>query len=144
MSDMNQQQLNAQRRAVETLYRAFSENNTDLVNDVVSDDWQDIPLAPGQAPGPEGIKPIIAMLTSALPDLTIVIHDLLQLPDRIAVRAEIRGTHRGELFGIPASGKAVSISLHEFHHLQGERITHTWHQEDWLGFFMQVGQFPPA
>lgn len=144
MNEINSQQLAAQRQAVETLYRAFNEKNPDLVNEAVSADWQDIPLAPGQAPGPEGIKPVIAMLIAALPDLSITLHDLLQLPDRIAVRAEIRGTHLGELFGIPASGKAVSISLHEFHHLQGDRVTHTWHQEDWFSFFHQVGQFPPA
>ncbi|OON42001.1 ester cyclase [Izhakiella australiensis] len=144
MSSLDQQQLDAQRHAVETIYRAFSENKPDLLNDVVTPDWQDIPLAPGQAPGPAGLKPIIAAFVSAMPDVTIIIHELMQLPNKIAVRAEIRGTHQGEIFGIPASGKAVSFSLHEFHHLQGDKVVTTWHQEDWLSFFHQVGQFPPV
>lgn len=45
--------------------------------------------------------------------------------------------------GIAATSKKVSIRLHEMHQLNGERITATWHMEDWLGLFMQLGQFPP-
>lgn len=39
-----------ERRAVETIYRAFNDKDPDLLDRVVSDDWQDIPLAPGQGP----------------------------------------------------------------------------------------------
>lgn len=137
------QRLALERTAVETLYRAFNEHNTDLVNLAVSADWDDIPLAPGQAPGAEGIKPIIREFIHAMPDVQIIVHDLLQLPGKIAVRAEITGTHQGVLMGIPASGKAVSFRIHEFHELEGGRITRTWHLEDWFSLFMQVGQFPP-
>ena len=102
-----QQQLRAERSAVETLYRAFSEQDPDLVDTILAPDWDDIPLAPGQAPGPAGIKPIIRMLAAALPDVHITIHDLLQEPGKTAVRAEISGTHLGELFGIAPTGKGL-------------------------------------
>jgi predicted ester cyclase len=134
--------LRAERLAVETLYRAFSEQNPDLVDTVLAPDWEDIPLGPGQGPGPEGIKPIIQSFGEAFPDVRIVIHDLIQVPGRIAVRAEISGTHRGELFGIAPTGKHVSFRLHEFHALNGTHVTTTWHMEDWFGLFLQLGQFP--
>ncbi|EJM99810.1 putative ester cyclase [Herbaspirillum sp. YR522] len=100
-------------------------------------------MAPGQEPGPQGIKPIIGSLAAAFPDVKIVIHDLLQVPGRVAVRAEISGTHQGPIFGIAPTGKHVSFRLHEFHALDGARITTTWHMEDWFGLFLQLGQFPP-
>lgn len=134
--------LRTERLAVETLYRAFSEKNPGLVDAVLAPDWNDIPLAPGQGPGPEGIKPIIRSLGEALPDLRIVIHDIIQIPGRIAIRAEIIGTHQGELFGIAPTGKRVGIRMHEFHTLDGQRVTSTWHMEDWFGLFVQLGQFP--
>ena len=134
--------LNTERQAVETLYRAFSEKNPDLVDSVLSADWDDIPLAPGQGPGPEGIKLIIRSFGEAFPDVHIVIHDMIQVPGQIAVRAEITGTHLGELFGIAATGKKVSLRLHEFHALDDERVVTTWHMEDWFGLFLQLGQFP--
>src|SRR5207237_445449 len=94
------QQMRAERTAVETLYRAFSEQNPDLV-------------------------------------------DTVQAPGKIAVRAEISGTHLGELFGIAPTGKKVSFRLHEFHTLAHGLVTTTWHMEDWFGLFLQLGQFPP-
>lgn len=134
--------LHAERLAVETLYRAFSEQSPDLVDTVLAPDWEDIPLAPGQVPGPAGIKPIIRSFADAFPDGRIVIHDVIQTPGRIGVRAEISGTHRGELFGMASTGKQVTFRLHEFHALDGKRITTTWHMEDWFGLFLQLGQFP--
>lgn len=137
------QQLRNELIAVQTLYRAFSEPNPDLVDAVLAPEWDDIPLAPGQDPGPAGIKPIIRMLAAALPDVSITIHDTVQQPGKVAVRAEISGTHRGELFGIAPTGKTVSFRLHEFHTLAAGLITTTWHMEDWFGLFQQLGQFPP-
>jgi len=137
------QQLHTELTAVQTLYRAFSEQNPDLVDAVLAPDWDDIPLAPGQGPGPAGIKPIIRMLAAALPDVRITIQDTIQEPGKVGVRAAIEGTHSGELFGIAPTGKKVSFRLHEFHAVKDGLITATWHLEDWFGLFLQLGQFPP-
>ena len=136
-------QLRAERSTVETLYRAFTEQDPDLVDTVLAPDWEDIPLAPGQAPGPAGIKPIIRMVAAAFPDVRITIHDMVQEVGKIGVRAEISGTHLGELFGIAPTGKQVSFRLHEFHTVANGLVTTTWHMEDWFGLFLQLGQFPP-
>ena len=141
MTDLSSQ-LRAERLAVETLYRAFSEQNPDLVDAVLAPEWEDIPLAPGQEAGPAGIKPIIRMLGAALPDVRITIHDMVQTPGKIGVRAEISGTHQGELFGIAPTGKKVSFRLHEFHSVANGLVSTTWHMEDWFGLFQQLGQFP--
>lgn len=144
MPDYNETalRLTKERQAVEKIYQAFSLQQPDLLDEAVTPDWDDIPLAPGQVPGPEGLKSIIRMFISAFPDVQIIIHDLLQVPGQIAVRAEITGTHKGNFMGIEPTGKFVSIRLHEFHQLNGERVTTTWHQEDFFGLFIQLGQFP--
>ncbi|NDL65672.1 ester cyclase [Acerihabitans arboris] len=136
------EQLRIERQAVETLYRAFGDQNPDLIDIAVAADWEDIPLAPGQGPGPEGLKPIIRSFIEAMPDVKITIHDLIQVAGRMGVRAEITGTHQGPLFGIPATGKKVSFGIHEFHEFEGARIKRTWHLEDWFSLFLQLGQFP--
>jgi predicted ester cyclase len=136
------EQLHAERLAVETFYRAFSDKQPDLVDEVLAHDWDDIPLAPGQAPGPEGIKSIIRSFVQAFPDVRIIVHDMIQEPGKIGVRAEITGTHEGELFGIAATGKHVSFRIHEFHRFRDAKLTTTWHMEDWFALFTQLGQFP--
>ena len=134
--------LSAQDRAtIETFYRAFA-GEPDLLDQVVAPDWQDIPLAPGQGPGPEGIKPLIRGFKEAFPDLAITVHDVIADGGRIGVRAEITGTHAGTWFGVPPSGRRFSVALHEFHRIENGRLTHTWHLEDWFGWLNQVGTWP--
>ncbi len=58
--------------------------------------------------------------------------------------SSITGTHRGEIFGIPPTGKLMDVALREFHHRCNGRITHTWHLEDWFGMLHQIGAWPPA
>ena len=130
------------RQAVETLYRAFSEGNPDLLGQAVTPDWQDTPLAPGQAPGREGMKPLIHGWLMAFPDTRVVIHEIFGVPGRVAVRAEITATHKGAWFGIAPTNAAFRMPIHEFHALQDGRITHTWHLEDWFGWLNQVGAWP--
>lgn len=131
-------------RAIETLYRAFNEHNPDLLDEVCTPDWQDIPLVPGQGPGPEGLKRLMPGLWKAFPDLEIVVHDLIAAPGHVGVRASMVGTHLGEIHGVPPTGKKVNIALHEFHRLHNGKVTHTWHLEDWFGMLYQVGAWPPV
>jgi steroid delta-isomerase-like uncharacterized protein len=134
----------SQQQAIETLYRAFNERNPDLLDQALVPDWQDIPLGPGQQPGLAGMKPIVAMFGAAFPDVKITIQDIFGRDGHVAVRAQITGTHLGEFFGIPATGKPIAIAIHEFHYLTADRITHTWHLEDWFGMLNQIGAWPPA
>lgn len=124
-----------------TFYRAFG-GEPDLLDQVVAPDWQDIPLAPGQDPGPGGAKPIIRAFAAAFPDLEIVAHDMFGASGRVGVRAEITGTHTGPWFDVAPTGRTFRIPLHEFHRIENGRLTHTWHLEDWFGWLNQVGAWP--
>lgn len=139
---MNNGLTTAQQLAIETLYRAFNEQNPDLLEDALVADWQDIPLGPGQQPGLAGMKPIVAMFGAAFPDVKITVQDMFGRDGRAAVRAQITGTHLGEFFGIAPTGKPIAIAIHEFHTLTADRITHTWHLEDWFGMLNQIGAWP--
>lgn len=130
-----------ERAAVETFYKAF-EGRPELLDEAVTEDWQDIPLAPGQQPGREGMKPLIAGFKTAFPDTRVKLHEMIGAGGRVAVRASISGTHLGDWFGVAATGKSFEIPMHEFHHITDGKLTHTWHLEDWLGWLFQVGAWP--
>ena len=133
----------AQQQAIENLYRAFNDHDPDLLEHALAADWEDIPLGPGQQPGLAGMKPVIGLFTAAFPDVRITILDIFGRDGRAAVRAQITGTHAGEFFGIAPTSKPIAIAIHEFHHLSADRITRTWHLEDWFGMLNQVGAWPP-
>ena len=137
-------QGNDDRDLVAALYRAFSDGNPDLLDVILADDWQDIPLAPGQQPGRAGMKPLILAFSAAFSDLRITIVDTICQPGRVAVRAVISGTHTGPWFGVAPTGRPFQIAIHEFHAIADGRVTHTWHLEDWFGWLGQIGAWPVA
>jgi steroid delta-isomerase-like uncharacterized protein len=131
-----------QRAALASFYGALGIHDVDLLDGALAENWEDIPLAPGQEAGPEGVKPILRMLLSAFPDLTLEIIDVLAEPGRAAAKVSVAGTHQGDFFGVPATGKTVQFALHEFHEFESDRLRRTWHMEDLFGLFAQVGSWP--
>lgn len=62
----------------------------------------------------EHLKGAIQMIRAAFPDLTVNVGHLIQDGNAVAVRVEMTGHHTGNpMFGIPASGAAISIE--QFH-----------------------------
>ena len=54
------------------------------------------------------------------------------------------GTHRGEYFGVPASGRSVTIRILDIYRIADGRIAELWTVSDDLGFLMQVDALPGA
>jgi predicted ester cyclase len=126
-----------ERRAVETLYRAVG-GELDLLDEVLTPDWEDIPMAPDQQPGPAGLKLVIERFHASFADARVVLHDVIGASGRVAVRGELTGTHRAEFLGVAATGKPSSITIHEFHHLENGRIVRSWHLEDLFGWIQRM------
>ena len=119
----------AEIQAIETFYSAWKAKKPELLSQACAPDWQDIPLGPGQAPGPQGLGAILGKFTAAFPDVEIIIHEIFGTHERAGVRAEIRFTNPHEVPGAAAPGSLVSLALHEFHYLKAGQLTHTWHLE---------------
>lgn len=52
----------------------------------------------------------LQMFQQAFPDLKHIVHETIGGDDSVAARWTVRGTHRGEFQGIPASGKSIDVS----------------------------------
>jgi predicted ester cyclase len=131
---------------VRTFYQAFS-GEPELLDDILADDWDDIPLGPDQAPGRAGAAALVQLVGKAFTDFRIVVHQIVDGRGAdgdgfVGVRGEMRGVHTGELFGVEPTGREVTVRIHEFHELVDGRIVRTWHLEDWFGWFQQVDGRP--
>ena len=127
---------------INAFYRAFAEKDVDLLREVVTPDWEYLPEPSGAKPGADQMASPFARMAVALPDMKITILDLLIHGDRVGVRAEITGTQSGELLGIAPSTKQITFAIHSFHQLRGPLVAKTWHLEDWMSVFKQIGQLP--
>ena len=52
------------------------------------------------------------------------------------------GTHRGELMGVPPTGKAVSVPAILIYRIANGKIAEFWMNADTLGLLQQLGAVP--
>jgi len=85
-----------------------------------------------------------AFLRDAFPDRVDVIEDIIAEDDRVGMLWRLTGTHNGNLFGIPPTGRKVDIHEIGWFRLADGRITEGWFMADELGLLKQLGvQLPP-
>jgi len=142
MKDMNtyrKENMNTYKKDVALWYEAFNQKDPALLDRILSEDWVDIPAAPGQPPGPEGMKHIFVELTTTFPDFKATIKEILQDGNKVIVRSELTGTQKGSFMGSPAKDRTLSIQAVDIHEFKDGKIIRTWHTEDWMTGLHQLG-----
>jgi len=99
---------------------------------------------PGQPPieGLEAYRQFGSLYFSAFPDLQIIPEDLIAEGDKVTMRYGWRATHKGELMGIPATGKQVITSGISILRVANGKIAEQWDSFDNLGMLQQLGVIP--
>ena len=125
---------------VRRFWGVWEEGNIDLVDELLAPDYVNhTPASPDQPTGPEGVKGVVTMFRSAMPDLRVVIEDMIAEEDKVAVRYTLEGTHEGELFGIPPTGKRLSFKSISVERVSGGKIREHWRITDSLDMMQQLG-----
>ena len=95
--------------------------------EMIAPDFVNRTAPPGMPAGPEGmIMMFNQVLRPAFPDLTVEIHAQVAEGDLVTTRKTIRGTHRGEIFGIPATQRAVTIDVIDIVRVKDGRYAEHW------------------
>ena len=95
------------------------------------------------ARGIEALRAWIADIRAALPDLRLSIERLLAENDRVMAHLRGQGTHRGDLAGIPASGRALAFTATVLCRCTDGRLHECWLIADEVGLSRQLGA-PPS
>ncbi len=90
-------------------------------------------------PGLEGIAQHQRSLFSGIPDMHYEVHDMLAEGDRVSARLTISGTHLGEYWGFPPTGKRVSMTTIQIVRIEGGKIMELWSEADVVGMRAQLG-----
>ena len=94
-----------------------------------------------------GYLAIIGMMRSGFPDIQwaleeIIAEELGAGDMRIAARFTMRGTHQGDFFGIPATGRSIAVQAVNFYRVSNGKIVEERGQPDLLGLMQQIGAAP--
>jgi len=129
------------RRFLEEVFRG---GNLELADELFTPDYVLHDFAvPKEMRGPEGMKRYMSMYRAAYPDTSFTIEDQVAEGGKVVTRWTGRGTHQGELMGIPPTGERVTVTGIEFDRVSGGRIEETWVSYDALGMMQQLGVIPP-
>ena len=113
-----------------------------VADELFTADTVDHASPPGFPSGIAGVKQVFGMYRGAFPDLAITIEDMIADGDKVVARWTSRGTHRGDLMGIPPTGKQVTITGIDIFRFEGGKIAEHWANFDMLGMMQQIGVAP--
>ncbi len=119
----------------------FNGRNLDLIDELCAPNFVEHGMS-NQVSNAEGLKQFLSMWFNAFPDLHVTIDDLLAEGDRCATRWTGRGTHKGELMGIPPTGKQVTMMGISIDHIVGGKFVEDWTFEDEPYMMQQLGVVP--
>jgi len=66
-----------------------------------------------------------------IPDVSIVIREVLVSGNKIVVRGEMTGTPAKAIFGVEPHGRSFKVMTTDIHELAGSKIAHSYHLENW-------------
>jgi steroid delta-isomerase-like uncharacterized protein len=120
--------------------------NLDLMGELVAPDFVNHhSIATGEAShsiGVENFRQEIMRLRSVFPDIAMTTIHLLADGDKVIEHFQVRGTHKGEFMGIPATGKKVEYSGITIGRVANGKLAERWNITDRYGLLQQLGATP--
>jgi steroid delta-isomerase-like uncharacterized protein len=143
MSLTYQQEEERNKTVVKSFIEEFwGKGRAELAPQIIDTNVVDHNEMPGQARGIEGQKQALTMFRAAFPDLWIKLDLLLASRDYVVDRWTATGTHKGDLMGIPPTGKSIKITGIDISRVANGKIAEIWHQEDIMTMMQQLGVVP--
>ena len=96
-------------------------------------------IPPEMTRGCDGVKRLAAALATGSADLQVIDHDLAAERDKVLIRWTLSGTHGGDLFGLPRSGRSFSVNGIDLFRIAESKIAELWQSWDQFGLFQQLG-----
>ena len=92
--------------------------------------------------GREEFKQLLSVYITAFPDARFTVEEEIAEGERVASRYTFRGTHQGELLGIPPTGKQVTVTGIIINRIVNGQSAEGWLNFDALGMLQQLGALP--
>jgi len=135
--------MSARSEENKTLVRRFLEEldkgNLDVIDELLSPDFVDRSLMPGQGPTREDFKRSVAEILEGYSATSFTIEEQVAEGDTVVTRVRHSGVHRGELFSLIPTGKEVEKTDSEIyiHRVVGDKIAEEWTETSSVASLME-------
>ena len=124
---------------------AFNGRDLDVLDEIVAEGFTNHdPPFPGLPAGRQGLKQAFAGFWSAFPDIRATTVHLVADEDKVGSVVSLRGTHEGELMGLPPTAREVNVRVIEIFRVAGGHIAERWGVVDRTALMTQLGAVPAA
>lgn len=117
----------------------YNSNELDKLDEVMAFDVLTPKIMPNMPPGLEGAKAVHQKTLVGMSDFHTEIQDLVAEGDKVVARVIMTGTHTGDFYGIPPTGKHVSFTGIYIARIANEKIVEHWGEEDGVSLLQQLG-----
>jgi steroid delta-isomerase-like uncharacterized protein len=128
------------KEVVRECYAAAAEGDAGRLSEILDPGF--VIHAPEDYQGVDGLLAMVEPVKAGLPDLEVTIDAQFADGNYVTTRFTARGTHDGNLFGNPATGRGVELSGITISRCADGRIAEEWELVDALGALQQIGALP--
>jgi steroid delta-isomerase-like uncharacterized protein len=132
--------MSTPQKLAETYLTMLNTRNADLVDLIVAEQYVNHNAVVDD--GREANRAFWADFFHGLPDVTATREDLIVAGDRVVGRFVYRGTHTGELMGIPATGAVVTMRSIDIWRVEDGLFVEHWDELNLMEVFQQLGVLP--
>jgi steroid delta-isomerase-like uncharacterized protein len=130
-----------ERRLADLFVKMTNTHNPDLVDEFLAENY--VNHNDFVADGPEANRQFWTAFFTGLPDVKVTMEDLVISGDRVVGRFTYRGTHTGNLLGIPATGNPVEMRSIDIWRVHDGKFVEHWEELNLMQMFQQIGVLPP-
>ncbi|WP_207424386.1 ester cyclase [Desertivirga brevis] len=115
--------------------------NMDVLEILTTPGFVNHSAAPGMPEGVEGMMYFFKqILHSSFSEVRVEIREMLAEGNKVATRKEITAMHTGELMGIPATGKTITLKVIDILAIDNGRISDHWGENNFIAVLQSLSQ----
>jgi steroid delta-isomerase-like uncharacterized protein len=121
----------------------WNEGRVELIPELLAENYVNhSPGTPDMPRDRSGVAGIVRAMRTAFPDLNYRIDGIVADDRAVAVRLSVSGTHAGDFFGVPPSGKSFRVAQINIEQVQDGKIVAHYRTTDELSLLRQIGALP--
>ena len=130
--------MSVQADAAKLVLQAYADGEVDVLDQLHSPDYIEHSPLPGQGAGAAGLRERAMILSSAFYDTHISTDVLVDSGDTVVLQARCRGLHKGEFYGVAATGRRVqAVGICVFRFVNG-LVAESWSSFEIQGLLVSM------
>ena len=117
----------------------IEKGDMEFFQQIAANDFINHSAPEGMSNGIDGVIYFFAnVIHTALTDITVNVLDMVAEDNKVATRKEITGIHTGWLFGIPATGKKITIKVIDIFTVLDGKLKEHWGENNFASVIQSL------